>query len=51
MLTEVNLKDHLVRANFIDNERTMIEVLYTSHDYKQTHSTVIEYDQNHPDNE
>lgn len=49
MLTEVNLKDHLVRANFIDNERTMIEVLYTSHDYKQTHSTVIEYDQNHPD--
>ena len=49
MLTEVNLKDHLVKANFIDNERKMIEVLYTSKDYKITNSTVIEYDTEHPD--
>ena len=49
MLTEVNLKEHLIKAYFVNEERTVIEVLYTSKDFKETHSAIIEYDQNHPD--
>ena len=49
MLTEVNLKEHLIKAYFVNEERTVIEVLYTSNDFKETHSFIIEYDQNHPD--
>ena len=49
MLTEANLKEHLTKAYFIDSERKNIEVLYTSKDYKETHSAIIEYDTKHPD--
>ena len=49
MLTEVNLKKHLTKAYFIDGERKNIEVLYTSKDFKETHSAIIEYDTKHPD--
>ena len=49
MLTEVNLKEHLIKAYFVNEERTIIEVLYTSNNFKETHSAIIEYDQNHPD--
>ena len=49
MLTEVNLKEHLTKAYFIDGERKNIEVLYTSKDFKETHSAIIEYDTKHPD--
>ena len=49
MLTEANLKEHLTKAYFIDSERKNIEVLYTSKDFKETHSAIIEYDTKHPD--
>ena len=49
MLTEVNLKEHLIKAYFANEERTVIEVLYTSLDFKETHSAIIEYDIKHPD--
>jgi len=49
MLTEVNLKEHLIKAYFVNEERTVIEVLYTSNDFKETHSHIVEYDVNHPD--
>ena len=49
MLTEVNLKEHLIKAYFVNEERTIIEVLYTSNDFKETHSAIIEYDTKHPD--
>ena len=49
MLTEVNLKEHLIKAYFVNEERTIIEVLYSSKDFKETHSAIIEYDLNHPD--
>ena len=50
MLTEVNLKEHLIKAYFVNEEnRTLIEVLYSSLDFKETLSAIIEYDQNHPD--
>ena len=49
MLTEVNLKEHLTKAYFIDGERKNIEVLYTSEDFKETYSAIIEYDTKHPD--
>jgi hypothetical protein len=49
MLTEVNLKEHLIKAYFIDGERKNIEVLYTSKDFKETHSYICEYDTKHPD--
>ena len=49
MLTEVNLKEHLIKANFVNEDRTVIEVLYTSKDFKENHSHIVEYDPNHPD--
>lgn len=49
MLTEANLKEHLIKAYFIDGERKNIEVLYTSKDFKETHSYILEYDTKHPD--
>ena len=49
MLTEANLKEHLLKAYFVDENRTLIEVLYTSLDFKETHSAIIEYDTKHPD--
>tara|TARA_B100000282_G_scaffold292899_1_gene267332 strand:+ start:119 stop:616 length:498 start_codon:yes stop_codon:yes gene_type:complete len=49
MLTEANLKEHLLKAYFVDEDRTLIEVLYTSLDFKETHSVIIEYDLKHPD--
>ena len=49
MLTEANLKEHLLKAYFVDENRTLIEVLYTSLDFKETHSVIIEYDLKHPD--
>jgi len=49
MLTEVNLKEHLIKAYFVNEERTVIEVLYTSKDFKETHSHIVEYDTKHPD--
>jgi hypothetical protein len=49
MLTEVNLKEHLIKAYFVNEDRTVIEVLYTSKDFKETHSHIVEYDVNHPD--
>ena len=49
MLTEANLKEHLLKAYFVDENRTLIEVLYTSLDFKETHSVIIEYDTKHPD--
>tara|TARA_Y100000389_G_scaffold41087_1_gene35699 strand:+ start:7393 stop:7890 length:498 start_codon:yes stop_codon:yes gene_type:complete len=49
MLTEVNLKEHLIKAYFVNEDRTIIEVLYTSKDFKETHSHIVEYDVKHPD--
>lgn len=49
MLTEVNLKEHLIKAYFVDEDRKIIEVLYTSNNFKETHSHIVEYDVNHPD--
>ena len=33
MLTEANLKEHLLKAYFVDENRTLIEVLYSSKDF------------------
>ena len=41
MLTEVNLKEHLIKAYFIDGEKKNIEVLYTSNDFKTTHEHIL----------
>ena len=49
MLTEANLKEHLLKAYFVDENRTLIEVLYSSLDFKETLSAIIEYDLKHPD--
>ena len=49
MLTKVNLKDHLINAYFLDNERKIIEVLYSSKDFKTNLNAIIEYDTKHPD--
>ena len=49
MLTEANLKEHLLKAYFVDENRTLIEGLYSSLDFKETHSAIIEYDTKHPD--
>ena len=49
MLTKVNLKDHLINAYFLDNERKIIEVLYSSEDFKTNLNAIIEYDTKHPD--
>ena len=49
MLTEANLKEHLLKAYFVDENRTLIEVLYSSLDFKETLSAIIEYDSKHPD--
>jgi len=45
-LTEEYLKDNLITAYFIDNERKNIEVLTTSEDKKTTLSTIVPYDEN-----
>jgi len=45
-LTEKYLKENLITAYFIDNERKNIEVLTTSDDKKSTLSTIIPYDVN-----
>jgi hypothetical protein len=45
-LTEEYLKDNLITAYFVDNERKNIEVLTTSEDKKTTLSTIIPYDEN-----
>lgn len=45
-LTEEYLKENLITAYFIDNERKNIEVLSTSEDKKTTLSTIIPYDEN-----
>jgi hypothetical protein len=45
-LTEEYLKEHLITAYFIDNERKNIEVLTSSEDKKINFSTVIPYDEN-----
>ena len=47
MLTEANLKEHLLKAYFVDENRTLIEVLYSSLDFKETLSAIIEYDLNY----
>ena len=43
MLTEVNLKEHLIKAYFVNEERTLIEVLYASTDFKRNSWRIIEY--------
>jgi len=45
-LTEEHLKDNLITAYFVDNERKNIEVLTTSEDKKITLSTIIPFDEN-----
>ena len=45
-LTEKYLKDNLITAYFVDNERKNIEVLTTSEDKKITLSTIIPFDEN-----
>jgi hypothetical protein len=45
-LTEEYLKENLITAYFIDNERKNIEVLSTSEDKKTTFSTIIPFDEN-----
>ena len=45
-LTEEYLKDNLITAYFVDNERKNIEVLTTSEDKKITLSTIIPFDEN-----
>jgi hypothetical protein len=45
-LNDDYLKENLITAYFIDNERKNIEVLTTSEDKKTTLSTIIPYDEN-----
>jgi hypothetical protein len=45
-LTEEYLKEHLITAYFIDNERKNIEVLTSSEDKTMNLSTIIPYDEN-----
>lgn len=45
-LTEEYLKNNLITAYFVDNERKNIEVLTTSEDKKITLSTIIPFDEN-----
>lgn len=45
MLTEQNLKDNLITAYFIDNERQNIEVLTRSEDGKKVIPTIIPFDE------
>ena len=45
-LTEQYLKEHLITAYFIDNERKNIEVLTSSEDKTMNLSTIIPYDEN-----
>tara|TARA_Y100001958_G_C21187583_1_gene516324 strand:- start:751 stop:1260 length:510 start_codon:yes stop_codon:yes gene_type:complete len=47
MLTEANLKENLIEATFVNDDRTIIEVLFTSDNTAR--SAIIEYDTNHPD--
>lgn len=47
MLTEQNLKNNLIAAYFIDNERKNIEILIKEND--QNLATIIPYDENNPD--
>ena len=49
MLTEEILKEHLITAYFIDNERQNIEVLTRSQDGKKVIPTIIPFDNNNPD--
>jgi len=48
MITEEYLKDNLITAYFIDNERTTIEIETTSEDKKSVFTTVIPLEENNP---
>lgn len=45
-LTEEYLKNNLITAYFVDNERKTIEVLTTTEDKKNTISTIIPFNEN-----
>ena len=47
-ITEEYLKDNFVNAYFIDQERKNIEVLTTNEDKSKVFSTIIPYEENHP---
>ena len=47
-ITEEYLKDHFVNAYFIDQERKNIEILTTNEDKSKIYSTIIPYEENHP---
>tara|TARA_B000000609_G_C24066433_1_gene289608 strand:+ start:34 stop:567 length:534 start_codon:yes stop_codon:yes gene_type:complete len=49
MLTEANLKENLIEATFVNDDRTIIEVLFTSEDKQKVQSAIIEFDTKHPD--
>ena len=48
MLTNEILKEHLITAYFIDNERENIEVLTRSEDGKKVIPTIIPFDEKNP---
>jgi len=48
MLTKEYLKDNFITAYFCDDDRKFIEILTTSEDKKETHPTVIPFDENEP---
>ena len=47
-ITEEYLKDNFVNAYFIDQERKNIEVLTTNEDKSKVFSTIIPYEEDHP---
>ena len=46
MLTEEYLKNNLITAYFIDNERKNIEMLTRSEDQKSVFPTILPFDEN-----
>ena len=49
MLTNEYLKDHFIDAYFIDEDRQNIEILQTAEDKKSVFSSIIPFDEEHPE--
>ena len=48
MLTEEYLKENLITSYFVDSERKNIEMLTTTNDKQKVFTTVLHYEENHP---
>tara|TARA_Y100000031_G_scaffold53495_1_gene61067 strand:- start:278 stop:772 length:495 start_codon:yes stop_codon:yes gene_type:complete len=48
MLTEEYLKENLITSYFVDSERKNIEMLTTTDDKQKVFTTVLPYEENHP---